>query len=61
MSVTDLLDTPRELNNAATMDQYGITSTEVKYYHYGGFRYSSLHDAVAQAKRMISNEPPEEK
>lgn len=42
-----------EPNNAPAKDmaRYGITRVPVDYYHYGAFRYSSLKDAVAQAKR----------
>lgn len=30
---------------------YGITTTQVTYYHYGAYRYTNLKDAVAEAKR----------
>jgi hypothetical protein len=33
------------------MAQYGITRVPVEYFHYKGFRYSNLLDAIAQAKR----------
>jgi hypothetical protein len=33
------------------MTQYGITRVPVEYFHYKGFRYSNLLDAIAQAKR----------
>ncbi|SOD93388.1 hypothetical protein SAMN05421508_10353 [Caenispirillum bisanense] len=37
--------------NEAEMERYGITKTYVAIYSYGEYRYSSLQDAVAQAKR----------
>lgn len=37
---------------AAEMAQYGITRVPVDYFHLGGFRYTNLKDAVAQAKRQ---------
>ncbi|MCJ9429651.1 hypothetical protein [Kordiimonas marina] len=36
----------------AMMAQYGIKRVPVDYFHVGAFRYTSLADAVAQAKRM---------
>lgn len=36
---------------AKDMAKYGITRVPVDYYHYGVFRYLSLKEAVAQAKR----------
>ena len=30
---------------------YGITTSEVTYYHYGTYRYTNLKDAIAEAKR----------
>jgi hypothetical protein len=40
-------------NNALAKDmaRYGITRVPVDYYHYGAFRYTSLKDAIAEAKR----------
>jgi hypothetical protein len=35
----------------AEMDRYDITRVLVDYFHYKGFRYTNLEDAVAQAKR----------
>jgi hypothetical protein len=35
----------------AEMAKYGITRVPVDYFHYKGFRYTNLKDAVAQAKR----------
>jgi hypothetical protein len=45
---------PQEANvpgAEAEMDRYGITRVPVDYFHYRQFRYTSLEDAVAQAKR----------
>lgn len=33
------------------MLKYGITRIPVDYFHYQGFRYTALKDAVAEAKR----------
>ena len=38
------------------MAKYGITRVPIDYFHYGGFRYTNLKDAVAQAKRQQSQE-----
>ena len=35
----------------ATMARYGIMRVPADQYHVGGYRYTSLADAVAQAKR----------
>jgi hypothetical protein len=35
---------------AEEMAKYGITRVPVDYFHYEGFRYTNLKDAVAQAK-----------
>ena len=40
--------TPSE---AEAMAKYGILRATVNYYHLGEFRYTSLQDAIAQAKR----------
>lgn len=37
---------------AEDMAKYGITRVPVDYFHFGGFRYTNLKDAVAQAKRQ---------
>ncbi len=34
------------------MATYGITRVAVDYFHFGEFRYSSLADAVAEARRQ---------
>ncbi|WP_026168269.1 hypothetical protein [Kordiimonas gwangyangensis] len=33
------------------MAKYGILRVSVNYYHFGEFRYTTLKDAIAQAKR----------
>ena len=37
--------------DAEEMERYGIVLIPVDYFHFGNFRYTSLKDAVAQAKR----------
>ena len=37
------------------MAKLGITRVPVDYYHYGVFRYTSLKDALAQAKRDVQS------
>lgn len=37
---------------ADEMKRYGIECIPVDYFHFGGFRYTSLREAVAQAKRV---------
>jgi hypothetical protein len=34
------------------MAKYGITRVPIDYFYYGGFRYTNLEDAVAEAKRQ---------
>lgn len=36
---------------AEEMARYGIVRVPVDYFHVGGFRYTALADAIAQAKR----------
>lgn len=36
---------------AEDMECYGIVRVPVDYFHVGGFRYTVLSDAIAQAKR----------
>jgi hypothetical protein len=38
------------------MVAYGITMVPIEYFHYKGFRYTNLLDAIAQAKRDLSRE-----
>jgi hypothetical protein len=37
---------------AESMAQYGITRVRVDYFHYKGFRYTNLDDAIAEATRQ---------
>ena len=39
---------------ANQMAKYGITRHSIDYYDFGGFRYTALKDAIAQAKRTES-------
>lgn len=38
--------------DAEDMAKYGITRVPVDYFYFGGIRYTSLEDAVAEAKRQ---------
>ncbi|WP_262690440.1 hypothetical protein [Kordiimonas aestuarii] len=49
-STTTIADAPTTAE-AETMAEYGIVHSTVNYYQLGDFRYTSLKDAVAQAKR----------
>jgi hypothetical protein len=33
------------------MAKYGITRAQINHFFYGGFRYTNLGDAIAEAKR----------
>jgi hypothetical protein len=46
-------ETSPAINPEATeeMAKYGITRVPIDYFHYKGYRYTSLDDAIAQAKR----------
>ncbi len=35
------------------MEKYGITCVPVLYFHYKDFKYSTLGDAISQARRDI--------
>lgn len=37
--------------DAGEMSRYGITRVPVDYFHLGEFRYTSLTDAIAEARR----------
>ena len=37
---------------AEAMAKYGITRVPTDYFHYKEYRYTSLNDAIAQAKRQ---------
>jgi hypothetical protein len=39
-------------NGAEAMAKYGITRVPTDYFHYKEYRYTSLDDAIAQAKRQ---------
>lgn len=41
------------------MVKYGITRSSVDYFHYKGFRYTNLEDALAQARRQQSDRSPD--
>ena len=56
--MSDFLDTD-QANKAAMMAQYGIVRVPVEQFHYKGWRYSSLRDAVAQAKRISAESSQE--
>jgi len=42
---------PTPEDPAAMMAAYGIEHVPVDYFHWNGFRYSTLKDAVAAARR----------
>lgn len=42
---------------AEWLDQFGITKVPSYQYHYRGWRYSNLADAIAQARRDIALSP----
>ena len=37
------------------MAKYGITRARINHFVYGGFRYTNLEDAIAEAKRHPSS------
>ena len=41
--------------DAAEMATFGISCTLVAQFHFGGYRYSNLRDALAQAKRVAKS------
>lgn len=43
---------PSGPENAAEMEKYGITKKPIDYYFLGEYRYTTLRDALAQAKRI---------
>lgn len=47
--VDDKLNIPSEKSELAS--DYGITVSETTYYQYRTYRYTNLHDAIAEAKR----------
>ena len=58
MSHTDTEPTSENLVHKSEADEaseFGITTSQITYYHYGEYRYSNLKDAVAEAKRDRKN------
>jgi hypothetical protein len=53
MTPADRNETSSAINPEATeeMAKYGITRVPIDYFHYKGYRYTNLDDAIAQAKR----------
>ena len=54
MSDTEAGTTSETLVQKSQVDEtsdYGITTSQVTYYHYGVYRYTNLKDAKAEAKR----------
>lgn len=51
LSATGLSATGVSSAEQADMDAYGITRVPVDYFHYGAWRYTSLKEATAQARR----------
>lgn len=54
MASADRKESPPAISSEAAeeMAKYGITRVPVDYFYCGDFRYTSLKDAVAQAKRQ---------
>jgi hypothetical protein len=42
-------------DEAELLARFGITRVPVFHYHYRGWRYSNVDDAVAQAKRDVAS------
>lgn len=53
MASKDIEETSPAVSPQATeeMAKHGIARAPVDYFYYGGFRYTNLEDAVAEAKR----------
>jgi hypothetical protein len=54
MNDTDADATAEALIQKSQVDDasdYGITTSQVTYYHYGVYRYTNIKDAIAEAKR----------
>ena len=45
------MSTKDDENQQATLDRYGIVRVPADVFHFGGYRYSNLGDAVAAARR----------
>ncbi len=54
--MTDNIDATQS-KEEAEMIKYGVTRERMDYYHVAIFRYTSLKDAVAQARRCSSSVP----
>lgn len=39
----------------AELAEYGVVSEPTTFFHWGGFRYTNAHDAIAAAKRGARN------
>ncbi len=49
---TEIADEPQaQYPKSDEASDYGITTSEITYYHYGTYRYTNLKDAIAEAKR----------
>ena len=47
------MTTPKvDQGSAGELAEYGITRVPVDYFHYRGFRYTNLADAIAEARRQ---------
>jgi hypothetical protein len=44
-------DADRGSEAVEEMAKYGITCTQISQFFYGGYRYTNLADAIAEAKR----------
>jgi len=51
MKPTTTKDVRSDEADAEVAAGFGITRVPVEYFHYGEYRYTSLEDAIAQAKR----------
>lgn len=50
-----------EQDDNEEMRKYGITRAPVDYFHYKEFRYTTLNDAVAEAKRQAELQDRQER
>lgn len=48
------IDSTLSTESAKILANYGITRVPVGYFHIGGFRYTNLEVAIAEAKRAQS-------
>ncbi len=51
--MSDSTDFPHSDYDAEEMGKYAITRVSVDYFHVGGYRYTSLADAIAEGKRSL--------